>query len=255
MAEKIQIDAGHNQSITALHQVPAERSTKRLDETLVVMSHGFPGNMNHLGHVYGDIEFLMGSKSYHSLRFDFRGCGESDGRPQDFTLGAACEDFQAVMYWARSKGYSRFFFIGDGLGASIAIMNMDMDVKGLAVLWPALDLDVYCKKALGVTDISDAEVKAGYIEKGGHKIGIGLLRELSKIDLQYALKEIFVPSIILHGAQDEIIPVQQLDLARRYIPAKRIEITIFQDGTHGLVKPNHRHAMMFQLQQFIDKYI
>jgi len=255
MAQKIQIDAGQKQSISCLYQKPSESLTKRLDQTLVIMSHGFPGNMKHHGDLYGDIEFLMGAKGYHSLRFDYRGCGDSDGKVQDFTLGAACEDFQTVLHWARAQGYNRFFYIGDGLGAALAIMNMDLDVVGLVCLWAALDLEIFCKKALNIQSLSDAEMKRGVVEKNGQKYGVGLLRELNKIDIQYALKEIFVPSIFLHGTQDKIIPVQQLDLARRYIPAKRVEITIFEDGAHGLPQNNHRKAMMFQIQQFMDKYI
>lgn len=255
MAEKIKIDAGSDQSITALHQIPPDQYASRLDETLIIMAHGFPGDKDHMNALYGDLEFLMGSKGYHTLRFDFRGCGESDGGSQNFTLGAACEDFQAVLYWARAKGYKRFLYIGDGIGATIAIMNVDIDVKALLLLWPVLDLDLYCKHSLDIQSISDAEVARGFVDKNGLKISVGFLRELNKIDILYALKEIFVPTMLIHGAQDKVIPVQQLDLARRYIPAKRIEITIFQDGEHGLLKNNHRQAMMFQIQQFMDKYI
>jgi pimeloyl-ACP methyl ester carboxylesterase len=255
-AEKIQIDAGADQSITAHYAVPTELYTSRIDETLIIMLQSFPSAPLQHDKLYLTIEFLMVDKGYHTLRFDYRGCGESDGKPQDFSIGSACEDFQTIMHWAKSKGYKRFFFVGEGLGATIALMNMDIDVKGVILLWPALDLELFRKAALNLDAISEDEIKRGYIEQdGGVIIGTGLIRDLKKIDIVYALKEVFVPTTILHGARDTKIPISQLDLARQYLPAKRVEITTFHDGEHGLIKENHRQSMLFQIQQFIDRYI
>ncbi|MFN3699948.1 MAG: alpha/beta hydrolase [Alphaproteobacteria bacterium] len=255
-AEKIQIDAGGDQSITAHYAVPTELYTSRLDETLIIMLQSFPSTPLQHDKLYLTIEFLMVDKGYHTLRFDYRGCGESDGKPQDFSIGSACEDFQTIMHWAKSKGYKRFFFVGEGLGATIALMNMDINVKGLILLWPALDLNLFRKAALNIDTCTEDETQKGYITlDDGQIIGVSLIHDLKKIDIAYALKQVFVPTIILHGARDKKIPIEQLDLARQYLLAKRVEITTFHDGEHGLTKENHRQSMLFQIQQFINRYI
>lgn len=255
MAEKIQIDAGHNQSITAFYSKPAERSTTRLDQTLVIMSHGFPGHKEAHHNIFGDIESILAERRYHTLRFDYRGCGESDGREEDFTLAAACEDFQAVLYWAKSKGYQRFIFAGEGIGGALAIMNMGPDVRALVLLWPVFDLRGYAKSGLGLDKVSEQDKGRGYVESRQRRVGLALCSELMKIDIRNALKEVYAPTVIFHGAQDSAIPAAQLDIARRTIPAKRIEITTFHDGKAGLEQQNHRKALLFQTRQFIEKYI
>ena len=255
MAEKIQIDAGQDQSITALHSAPEESLTSRIDQTLVIMSHGFPGHKAYQDDLYGAVEFLLADRGYHTLRFDYRGCGESDGREENFTIGSACEDFQAVLYWAKSKGYKRFIYLGEGLGATLAIMNMDLDVRALIMFWPVFDLKSYAGRGLNVKEISDQEQKQGYVDNNNRRIGLNLINELKKIDIMYALKEVFVPTVIFHGARDALVPISQLDIGRRYIPAKRIEITTFHDGVHGMAQENHRKAMMYQILQFVEKYI
>ena len=254
MAEKLQIDVGVDQSITAIHSVPFQPTSRRMEQTLVLMSHGFPGNKAYHNDLYGRIETLLNNRGYHTFRFDYRGCGESDGQEKNFTLGSACEDFQSALYWSKSKGYKRFIYIGEGLGSSLSTMNMDLDVIACIMLWPVFDLDLYRKSAFGITQITEAQMKAGYVEINDRRIGVNFLAEMAKIDIRYAIKEIFAPTLILHGADDKAVEVEQLDLARRYIPAKRVEITTFHDGIHGLPQENHRKNMMFQIQQFIEKY-
>lgn len=255
MAEKIQIDAGNEQSITALLSIPDYESIDRLKRTLVIMSHGFPGHKSHQGDLYGSIEFLLADRGYHTIRYDYRGCGESDGKEENFTIGSANEDFQTIVYWAKTKGYKRFIYIGEGLGASVSIMNIDIDVAALVLFWPVLDLDLYRKSALKISHIKEDELEKGYVEHNNRRIGVSLLKELKKIDITYAIQDVRIPTLIMHGVQDEDIPISQLDLARSQMNAKRIEITSFQDGKAGLNSPNHRKSVMFQLQQFIEKYI
>lgn len=255
MAEKIQIDAGPDQSITALHGTPNELSTTRLDQTLVLMSHGFPGHKESHCNIFGAIERALTQRGYHTLRFDYRGCGESDGREENFTLGSACEDYQAVLYWAKAKGYKRFIYIGEGLGASLAIMNIDLDVRGCILLWPVLDLSSHAKSCWSLTEPSAEDIRRGFVLHDNYRIGLNLYKELGKIDIVYAIKEMFMPTIVFHGAKDAQVPITGLDMARRYIPAKRLEIMAFHDGEHGLNKENHRKAIMFQILQFAEKYI
>jgi pimeloyl-ACP methyl ester carboxylesterase len=253
MPERITIDAGQKDSINAILNKPKEHSIKALDKTLVIMSHGFPGHKGHHNNIYADYEFILCDKGFHTLRFDYRGCGESDGREEDFNLGAACEDFQNIRFWAKTQGYEKFVYIGDGIGATLAIMNLDLDVKALVLLWPVLDLKTY-KQSLMQTD--DPKLAQGtYIDINKSRIGLSFLKELEKIDLTYAMKEIFAPTLIFHGARDKVVPIGQLDLARVLIRAKRIEITTFHHGDHGLGSLNQRKSMFFQVQQFLEKYV
>ena len=63
-----------------------------------------------------------------------------------------------------------------------------------------------------------------------------------------------MPTLILQGVRDEITPIETLDLARGHIRSKRLEITTFHDGEHGLHKLNHRKSMFFHITQFIEKF-
>ncbi len=254
MSESILIDAENNQKISAIYKGYGENFVRDEDgdgKSLIIMAHDFPGHKSGNNDLYADLEFIFTKKGHHTLRFDFRGCGGSDGKQEDFTLERACEDFQSVRAWAKNAGYKNFAYIGEGLGATIAFMNVEKDVNVILVLWPILDTHHFGQTAFNA---KGASLKDGYIELNGHKISTHLIDELEKIDLYYALKEASMPTMIFHGVEDKKIPIEQLDIIRKNLKSRRIEITSFQDGGEGLQKLNHRKAIFYQAQQFIEKY-
>jgi pimeloyl-ACP methyl ester carboxylesterase len=254
MAEKVEIRAGDKAYIRAAHSKPTEESVAERDELLIVMVHGFPGDKNVHGNLFLDLEFLLRDKGYHTLRFDFRGCGESDGREEDFTLSSAGEDFQNVLFWAKDQGYKRFVTIGEGLGAAFCLLNIDEQTACSILLWPYLDLPRIAKTLFRPEAIEEQWLKAGYILKDGKRIGINLIKEMQKHDIVFAMKEAKIPMLVMHGAEDKISPIEQLDLLRAHVGSKRVEITSFLDGEHGLSGLNHRKTMYYHVTQFIEKY-
>lgn len=252
MTRKITITGPAGQEIAASmlrHNNPDVPETGR---TLILMSHSFPGHKSARGDFFGDMELALSAKGLDTLRFDYRGCGESDGREENFTIASACDDYQSVLDWARREGYSQFVVLAEGLGATISILNIGLDVKALAMLWPVLEPKTYFKNYLSKA-VPDPEGKA-FSTLDSHRLGKDFLKEIENLDIVHALKDVYCPALIMHGAEDEILPTAQLELARGFIPARRIEITIFHDGAHGLPLPSHRKAMQYHIQQFVQKY-
>jgi len=225
-----------------------------LNHLLIFMVHGFPGNKDGQGDVFNDLAFLLKDKGFHSLSIDLRGCGESDGLQEKFTLSTARADLQATLEWAKSQGYERFIFIGEGLGAILPLMDLNDEVVCFILLWPILDLSYTAKVIFNAEEIKDESKKAGYIVKDKNRIGIPFVDELQKTDITHILQEVDRPLLVMHGAADKVAPIDRLDYLRGYVKSRRVEITSFQDGTHGLPALNHRKAMHFHILQFIEKY-
>lgn len=221
-------------------------------KTLILMNHSFPGHKSSNNDFFGDLETTLAARGHDTLRFDFRGCGASDGQEENFTVSQACEDYQNILHWCRSEGYTHFITLGAGLGATVAAMNVGLEVKAMIMLWPVLDPKMYFRHYISKAVMDSSGRAFALIDS--HRIGTDFIREIQNLDILYALKEIYCPTLIMHGAEDEIVPVVQLDLARGFIPAKRIEITVFQDGIHGLPMLSHRKAMLYHIQQFVQKY-
>lgn len=252
MSKKITIPGFGGQQIAATISRHGDPDAPEARKTLILMSHGFPGHKSANGDFLGDLEVLFATQGLDTLRFDYRGCGESDGKEENFTIQQAQDDFQSVQLWCRREGYSHFVFIGEGLGATLAALNMGLDVKAFVMLWPVLEPKMYFRHYLAKA-VPSPDGKA-YAELDGHRIGNEFIQEIKDMDIVQNLKEIYCPALIMHGSEDTIVPPAQLDLARGFIPARRIEITVFHDGDHGLTDPAHRKAMLYHIQQFVQKY-
>jgi uncharacterized protein len=243
MAEDIDIQAWHRgANLSASRSRPTEEFSGARETTLVIMLHSLPGDRNTQNNLFHDLEFLLRDKGYHTLRFDFYGCGTSGGRPQDFTLEGARQDLGSVLDWARAAGYRSFVTVGEGLGAAIGLMETPADVACQVLLWPFIDLGRIARNIA-------ASGKGDQPE-----IGAPLAAEMRAWETIEVLKAVKTPLLVMHGAQDERSPIDQLDLLRAHLGARRLEITSFQDGTHGLPKLNHRKTVYFHITQFIEKY-
>lgn len=254
MSEDISITAGYDHKIAANYAKPTETSSANRERLLVIMVHGFPGHKEAHEELYPQLQLQLTAKGFHSLSFDFRGCGASDGEHEDFSFTRAKEDFGYITDWAEKLGYERFMIIAEGLGAALALKYLGKKATCFVLLWPMLDLPAIASSIFEAGEIEEEWRKAGFKIIHDHRIGVKLLDEMKANNMKEIIKTLGKPILTMHGAQDTISPIEQLDMLRASAGVRRIEITSFHDGTHGLPQLNHRKTMFFHIFQFLEKY-
>lgn len=257
MVDTIEIAKLEGETLRGRLAKPLEHAMLTRDEScLMVMVHDFPGT-DMFGHddIFGRLENSFDLIGIDTLRFDFRGFGLSDGEPEVFTLEKAIIDLKAVYEWAKAEDYSRLMITVAGWGHLPVIMSMPKNVHALALLWPVMDARDFAVRNLQAESLQNLETEEGHIELKGTPVSYQMIRDLYELDTLPFLSRVTMPSLILHGAQDGIVPVEQLDLARAWFRTRRIEITTYHDGVHGLPKENHRKYLYFHYEQFVRKYI
>ncbi|MFK7840457.1 MAG: alpha/beta fold hydrolase [Bdellovibrionales bacterium] len=254
MSESIIITLDGNKHIAALYGQPFQATSNERRTKLVIMAHGFPGDHNAHDNLYGDLESLLNDAGFHTLRFDFFGCGQSSGTSKDFSLQTVKASFDVLKEWAEHNGYKEFVFVSDGLGSVFSILNTDDRLNCQIMLWPGFDPQYLAKSLFQKDAPSQKSLERGYICDGKYNISLSFIDSLSKLKIVPYLKHQTMPVLIMHGAQDDLFPIKHLDIAKRNMSSKRIEITSFHDGGHGLPALNHRQSMFFHITQFIEKY-
>lgn len=224
-------------------------------KALVIMLHGFPGHKSAQNDVFGELEFQLAKDDFHTLRFDFRGCGESEGKSEDFTLSSANEDVKSVLSWAQSFGYKKFIYIGEGLGATLALLNLVPGVCGTVLLWPALDPRLTSMRD-ALAAVKDERAQAqGYVVWKDTKVGLPFLEEIKSFNPTKKLRNLKIPLLIQQGAADEEVSPAQMELLRRHARSlRRIEMTTYEGGGHGLPEMNERQTMFYHVRQFLKRY-
>jgi len=124
------------------HEIPVARSE---DETVVAVHHeAAPEPKGWLVCCHGFLSDKSGSyedrceraveEGYHGVRFDFRGCGESDGAFRDATLSSRITDLNAVLDYF---GPDLCVLFGSSFGGKVAFHTAEDDrVEAVAARAP-----------------------------------------------------------------------------------------------------------------------
>lgn len=254
MSEDITIATGKYDWLWATHDTTAQG---RRSDTLIVMIHGFPGDSRSYGNVFGQLTPMAASVGFHVLRFDMRGCGQSNKKAQFFNLHSAHEDCVAVLKWAQKQGYKKFFFVTEGLGAIVALTTLTeairAKVKGMVLMWPMLDLKT---SWLGhYLSAAEEAAKSGldHIAFENADVGLQFMTEVRDYNLTPLLSRITMPVLVQHGSNDSKSPVSQLEPLRHQMHGELIEIVIYPDGEHGLKDSRHRDELLREVMAFFKK--
>ena len=97
--------------------------------------HGFGGNKEGRGQIV--IAKQLAERGYLTMRFDFRGCGESEGeRGRILCLHQVADTSNAVSYLASRPDVDprRIALVGSSFGAAVAIYAAGVDTRVAAVI-------------------------------------------------------------------------------------------------------------------------
>jgi pimeloyl-ACP methyl ester carboxylesterase/class 3 adenylate cyclase len=188
------------------------------------------------------------------IRFDKRGTGMSDPVSDAPTLETRMDDVRAVM---DAAGSTRAALFGLSEGAAMAILFAATYPERTAALalrsasprtmwapdypWGRTeeqyqreverDLKVFgpreqareALRSLGMYDDEDAEAFRRFVRHGGSPGMLeALLRMNKEIDVRHVLPAVRVPTLVLHGLDDEIVPVEVGRYVASRIPAARL---------------------------------
>ena len=223
---------------------------------IMIFCHSFPnGDMKSHDDLFGKLQNICASLGLHSIRFDYRGCGSSDGAIENLTLKTALQDTASIIEWCKEQGYERRMLTAEGLGAVTGLISFQESAEAGAFFWPVLHTEDFATRNLQAEEHKGHFDKNGYTDTALGKTSLTLIKELYEMDLAEVMSHVKYPCLFQHGSKDQIVPIEFLDIACAHLRNRRIEITSYQDGEHGLLQENHRKNMMYHYEQFIQKYI
>lgn len=181
----------------------------------VVLAHGITVEKNEDG-FYTELAELLAAKGLQSLRFDFRGHGESGGRPEEMTIAGEIDDLAAAVNHLLKLGWPKVAVIGTSFGAGIAVLYAQRSANifsSLVLLAPVLDyqrtflepetewaIECFTKEAFDRAEIT------GILDLEGFPLGQALIQEFKTLDPGQTLLNLTVPTLIVHGTEDSMVP-------------------------------------------------
>lgn len=227
--QNVTIDGDHGK-LSAVVQRPDGKTSY----PMVIIMHGFTGNKGEplLTKLADDLE----KDGIASIRFDFNGHGQSEGRFQDMTVPNEIEDAKHVYNYAKNlPGVTSVSLAGHSQGGVVASMTAGelgtQNVKALALMAPAAVLreDAIRGTIFGKTYDSlnpPAEIPI----MGGLKLGANYVKTARDLPIYETASQYQGPAFMIHGTGDTVVP---------YTYSLRYDRIYFNGEVHLVPGENH----------------
>lgn len=207
----------------------------------VVMAHGLTGAGKE-GEIFGETARELVGQGLASFRFDFRGHGESEGRPDDITLTGEKKDFESVFEFLKSGDFHDFAIVAASFaaGPALSFLRENPGAAKVAVLLnPVLEYNwLFTSNALWPKANFGHEAmmklqKQGWAEIGKFKLKIGrqFVDEMRWMQPLQAAANISLPLLFLHGDRDSTVPFEYSVRYSKLFQGSRFKIIAGAD--HG----------------------
>ena len=205
--QTVTIDGDHGKLHAVIHK-PELKDGERCP--MVLLCHGFMGNKE--GALEKQIAALLQAQGIASIRFDFNGHGQSEGRFQDMTVPNEIVDAKKVIEYVSNLPYVESVAItGHSQGGVVAAMTAgDLGaekIKAVVLLAPAAVLrdDAIRGSTMGAT--YDPFNLGEYVELfRGLKLGAEYIRTAFSLPIYETAAKYQGPALIIHGTGDRVVP-------------------------------------------------
>ena len=131
MAEKISVEID-GERIIGIFVKPANDQV-----ACVVACHGMLASKDSLKYIM--LADVLASRGIASIRFDFRGCGESDGKLDKSHITNRSIDLKAVIDFVEDQNIHNIGLFGSSMGGFVSILHTSKNTKPYHVeehTWP-----------------------------------------------------------------------------------------------------------------------
>lgn len=177
---------------------------------MVILMHGIFSSKDYPP--MPDIAKALAKEGIASIRFDFDGHGNSEGRMVDMTIANELADAKAIWDYAVALPYvNGISLLGHSQGGVIASMtagNNDVDPETLILLAPGAVIKEACQGGHFFGNAFDPKDPPEYIKCFHHfKLGRDYMLQTQELDIYGTSENFQGPVCIIHGSEDGIVPL------------------------------------------------
>lgn len=221
----------------------------------VILVHGFSKTKSERKFV--ELARELAKNGICSLRFDFSGCGDSEGRFEKMRISKQVEELNAAyrrLLREKRVNKKRIGIFAHSLGTVVACLFQlkYQKIKSQVLAAPAIDQERLIKRWYKKREIKEWKRK-GYLDTEKFRIGIGYLEEA--VNYSGILPEIKIPTLLLHGKKDEDIPEEMARESFLKIGAKEKKIRIIKEANHHFESYLGRQRLIKLSLNWFKKYL
>jgi len=223
---------------------------------LVIICHGFQNTKT--DRKYIKLARTLREEGVLAFRFDFEGCGDSEGDLKKLTIEREIFDLNSALKIILRKyniDSKRIAFVGGSLASvviSLFIQKFKIPTKTLIFWSQAFNQKALFKVFYSKTDIKEIK-KKGFLIKGEKEIGKDYYLENKDKDYSDILSKIEIPILIVHGKRDKDVPLKfSRKLAKQH---KNITLKVLPKANHKFDDFNSQQDLITLTVNWLKKYL
>jgi pimeloyl-ACP methyl ester carboxylesterase len=188
----------------------------------------------------------LNKASFTVLRFDFSGNGQSQGRFEQSTWSKQIREMEAAVTLVRDRGADWIGLTGHSLGAAIALLAAQRIDSIAAVCRVAGRFSSGRLMHFLSPPQQRILAETGQVEFTSRSRQLTLNQDFfddaQTYDLEAATRSLAIPMLVVHGDQDDIIPVAEAHRSKEANP-KMVQLLEVEGGDHMFSRPDHQQTV------------
>lgn len=232
-----------------------EGTTTLENDSIAILMHGFKGDLG-----YDETKILpvlahaLNKAGLPTLRFDFDGCGKSDGRFEDMTVASEILDGMKVIDFVRQKVKAKhIYLVGHSQGGVVASMlaayYRDI-IEKLVLLAPAATLKSDALKGVCQGSTYDPNHIPDIVEVGGFKVGGDYFRLAQLLPIYETAQHYGGPVLLIHGTADQVVSPEASRKYHVILPDSELHLI---DGEGHMFDGPNRPEVVKLVTNFLTK--
>ncbi len=182
-----------------------------------LLLHGFTGTRVEPHRMFVKISRNLAQHGIASLRFDFRGSGDSAGDFEDMTIRSETIDsLEAIRFLARHKRINsrRLALIGMSMGGAVAAHVVARErhrIKSLVLLAPVAEGEGILDE-LSTPEAVSSLAETGITDHDGDLVGVAFIRQFAEMRPLREVVKCQCPVLLIHGAKDQTVPAHHSEM-------------------------------------------
>ncbi|MEK6964507.1 MAG: alpha/beta fold hydrolase [Nanoarchaeota archaeon] len=223
--------------------------------SIVICSHGFTSTKE--SKIYLELQEELNAQGIGTLRYDYYGRGESDGRFEETTLTSVLASLQAAIQYARTQGNYQIALMGASFGGLLSLLTAARDptIQTLILKSPVTNPLVFWKNRLSLQRIEQWK-KEGILhyDNCGERFDLNYTfwKDLQRYSTLDEAKNIHCPTLIVHGDQDPVVPISQSQTLAHLLNTK---VRVVHGADHSYAEPLQYAEMKKSIIDFITSQL
>ena len=218
-----------------------------------ILCHGFSSSKESKTNIR--LEEVLKNSQISTFRLDFFGHGESEGKFEEITISEAADDVLSAVRFLKESGYVKIGLIGSSFGglASLIAASRTRDISFLALKSP---VSSYMGRLVArfdekiIQSWKDKGILSVNTSEGEElRLNYSFFEDAEKINVYACCEKITIPALIVHGSEDETVPVGQSRKASAHMKNCRLEI--IRGADHKYTNPDDFEKMLDLISEFV----